>query len=71
MMPPLEFAEWAIAVIHSVLSVGFSDSAKTKRSGMEGCSQIVVRPGGASSGCFQESEKLSLRRSFVAMTTLS
>ena len=68
-IPPLALAEPTSSSIHARLIAGGSGSSKTKRSGMDGCSQIVLRPVGSSSGCRHDTVKLSSRRSLVAMTT--
>ena len=71
MMPPVLLAERIRSSTHSRLISGASGSSNTKRSGMVGCSQIVLRPRCWSSGCLQDRVKLSPRRSLVVIANFS
>ena len=68
-MPPVLFAERIRSSIQVRLSSGASGSSNTNRSGIDGCSQSVLRPRGCSSACCHDSVKLSPRRSFVVIAT--
>lgn len=68
-MPPELLADCMSAWIHCMLRCGGSNSSKVNRRGIDGCSQMVLRPSPSPSGCRHDRVNDSLRRSLVATTT--
>jgi len=57
-MPPDELTDRIISSIQWAFSAGRSGVSNSNRRGIDGCSQIVERPGDAPDGCCQDMVKL-------------